>query len=112
MERANEQSTAYVTATFRDKAGASTPTAMSDRIDYGWPPGRRSATTRRLRRRLARSRLLAGRTADNAIVLEVTAAQGTALAEAQSGRQYYDIYATLPNTHVVVLTKQAPMVVG
>ena len=34
MERVNEQSTAYVTATFRDKTGtAATPTAISYRID-------------------------------------------------------------------------------
>ncbi len=34
MERVNEQSTAYVTAAFRDKTGAAaTPTAISYRID-------------------------------------------------------------------------------
>lgn len=56
---------------------------------------------------------LAGeRTGDQQIMLEVSAADGTALAAALSGRQYYDVFATLPNTHVVVLTKQAPMLVG
>ncbi len=52
------------------------------------------------------------RTGDQTVRLEVTAAQGTALAEARSGRQHYDIVATLPSTSVVGLAENAPVLVG
>lgn len=52
------------------------------------------------------------RTGNQAVRLEVSAAQGTALAEARAGRQYYDIVATLPNGHVIALFEDAPMLVG
>ncbi len=52
------------------------------------------------------------RTGDQAVRLEVTAAQGTALAEARSGRQHYDIVATLPSNSVVGLAENAPVLVG
>lgn len=52
------------------------------------------------------------RTGDQTVRLEVTAAQGTALAEARSGRQHYDIVATLPSNSVVGLAENAPVLVG
>lgn len=52
------------------------------------------------------------RTGDQAVRLEVTAAQGTALAEARSGRQHYDIVATLPSNSVIGLAENAPVLVG
>jgi len=52
------------------------------------------------------------RTGDQTVRLEVTAAQGTALAEARSGRQHYDIVATLPSNSVIGLAENAPVLVG
>lgn len=52
------------------------------------------------------------RTGDQTVRLEVTAAQGTALAAARAGRQHYDMVATLPSGSVVGLAENAPVLVG
>jgi len=52
------------------------------------------------------------RTGDQTVQLEVTATQGETLAAARSGRQHYDIVATLPSGSVVGLAENAPVLVG
>lgn len=52
------------------------------------------------------------RTGDQTVRLEVTATQGETLAAARSGRQHYDIVATLPSGSVVGLAENAPVLVG
>jgi len=52
------------------------------------------------------------RTGDQTVRLEVTATQGATLAAARSGRQHYDIVATLPSGSVVGLAENAPVLVG
>jgi len=52
------------------------------------------------------------RTGDQTVRLQVTAAQGETLAAARSGRQHYDMVATLPSGSVVGLAENAPVLVG